>query len=105
MKKYYWKFRIFLLAMKWIFRTNLGDLVWYEGKQYEVCNGTRDNSWRLDLENDNGGWVRRNDCRKVWSWRNCRHSFAFGWNFYMTNWYDIWCQAGIKDWMRGCNIW
>ena len=54
MKKYYWKFRIFLLAMKWIFRTNLGDLVWYEGKQYEVCNGQ--NSWRLD-DNINGGWV------------------------------------------------
>jgi len=104
--RFYWKLRIFWMAMRWIPQINLGNQVYYEGSKYTVCNGNRCNSWRLgDLDNGCDGWVRRSGCRKVWTWKNMKHSFYYGWNFYMTNWYDIWCRSGIKDWMRGCNIW
>lgn len=106
LNKIYWKLRIVVLALRWCRIVNLGDLVWYKGKKYTVCNGARYGSWRLgDLENTHDGWVPRKDCRKVWTLANIRHSFWAGYNFYMTSWYDIWCRDGIKPWMRGCNIW
>jgi len=102
----YWKMRIFLLALCWIPQVNLGDYVWYKGKKYIVLNGVRYGQWRLGgLVNDTDGWVKRSKCKKSWTLKNMRHSFQFGWNFYMTYWFDIWCWEGIKDWMRGCNIW
>ena len=105
-KKLYWKARINWLALQWIPNVNLGDVVRYQGKKYEVCNGVRYGQWRLgDLENERDGWVPRSECKKVWTIANIRHSFFAGRNFYMTSWYDIWCRDGIKDWMRGCNIW
>ncbi len=106
MVKLYWRIRIFFLALRWIPKVNLGDYVWYKGKKYMVHNGVRYGSWRLgNLENDRGGWVKRSECRKSWTPKNMRRSFNSGWNFYMTSWFDIWCQSGIKDWMRGCHIW
>jgi len=105
MIKLYWKVRIFFLALRWIPQVNLGDEVYYQGKKYIVHNGNRDNSWRLDIDNGNGGWVKRPDCCKVWTWKNIKHSFNYGHTFYMTAWFDIWCASGIKTWMRGCNIW
>lgn len=106
MIKLYWKIRIFFLALRWISQVNLGDEVWYKGKKHTVCNGVRCNSWRLDkLDNGDDGWVPRKDCKKVFSFRNLNHSFSSGYRFYMTSWFDIWCNTGIKDWMRKCNIW
>lgn len=106
MNKLYWKIRIFFMSLRWCLQINLGDKVWYKGKKYTVCNGVRCGSWRLgDLDNGDDGWVPREDCRKVISWSNFKHDFNYGWRFYMTSWYDIWYRNGIKDWMRGCNIW
>jgi hypothetical protein len=106
MKKLLWKIKIFFLALCWNPHTNLGDVVKYKGKKYTVFNGVRPYSWQLDkLDNNYDGWVPRKDCIKVMSVSNIRHSFFSGWNFYMTSWYDIWCREGIKNWMRGCNIW
>lgn len=102
----YWRLRIFFLALRWIPQVNLGDVVRYRGKKYTVCNGVRSGSWRLgNLDNGRDGWVSRKDCKKIWTVANIRHSFFFGWNFYMTSWFDIWCRGGVKGWMRGCNIW
>ena len=104
--EFYWKVRIFFLAIKWIFRTNLGDVVKYNGKEYEVCNGHRYGQWRLEgVINGNDGWVPRKDCKKVWSYSNFKRSFESGRSFYMQNWFSIWCDYGIKPWMRGCKIW
>lgn len=96
---------MYWLAAKWIFRTNLGDWVWYKGKKYEVCNGVRPYSWRLELNDGTEGWVKRDECRKVLSIKNFKHSFYYGLWFYRTNWLDIWKRNGIKNWMCGCNIW
>lgn len=106
MTKIYWKIRIFFLALRWIPQVNIGDEVRYKGKKYIVCNGVRPKSWRLgDLGNGNDGWVPRNECKKVWTLANIRHSFYSGHRFYMTYWFDIWRRVGIKGWMRECNIW
>ena len=94
------------LSFKWIFRINLGDRVWFNGKRYTVCNGVIPTCWRLcELENDDNGWVRREHCRKSWTPANMIRSFCSGYRFYMLNWFDIWKRQGIKDWMRRCNIW
>jgi len=96
-KKIYWRIRIFFLALKWIPRINLGDLVWYKGSKYCVYNGNRSGMWRLlDLADNkdtfNTGWVLRLECKKVWSIKNINHSFQSGWRFYMTSWFSIWSR-------------
>ena len=106
MKKLRWKLFICWLSFKWIFKTNLGDLVYYRDKTYVVANGVRANQWRLhNLENKDNGWVKRNECRKVVSISNMSRSFKSGYRFYMGYWFDIWVNEGIKPWMKKCNIW
>ena len=105
-KKMYWKLKIICLSFKWCWRINLGDEVFYKNNKYIVYNGVRSGSWRLgNLDNDNDGWVKRAECKKVWTLQNIIHSYKSGYRFYMTSWYDIWTREGIKDWMRNCNIW
>ena len=100
------KILVVWLSFRWMFRTNLGDLVWYQGKQYRINNGVRLESWRLPgLENGDRGWVPRSECKKVLTWDNYRGSFQRAKSFYLTNWYAIWKRNGVQPWMRGCNIW
>ena len=102
------KYTLFMywLSAKWIFRITLGDEIRYHGKRYIVANGVRSNSWRLhDLDNDDSGWVKRAECRKVLTIKNLCGSYKSGLRFYKTNWLDIWKQSGIQPWMKGCNIW
>lgn len=88
---------VYLLALIWVFRVNLGDLVHYRGKKYSVANGTRCDSWRLyDLDNGDDGWVPRAECRKVLSLRNYIGSFKSGVWFYKTSWLSIWKHSGAK---------
>jgi len=102
---YYWLY-IISLSLRWVFRINLGDWVYYREKMYKVNNGVPHNMWKLlGLQDWNGGYVYRKDCEKVWSLKNCIGSFKRGYSFYMLSWYDIWVRVGIKRWMRGCNIW
>lgn len=102
---YYWLL-IVKLSIGWIWRVNLGDFVWYRGAKYMVSNGVRVDSWRLDcLENEDGGWVPRAECRKVCTVQNAINSFRSGYRFYMTSWYAIWIDNGIQPWMRACRIW
>lgn len=102
---FYWLF-ILYLSFRWIWRINIGDFVWYQGKKYVVCNGVRMNSWRLGkLGNGDEGWVLRSECRKVGTISNALNSFRSGYRFYMTSWYSIWKDQGIKPWMRACKIW
>lgn len=102
------KYRLFIvwLSFRWMFQTNLGDLVWYGGKKYVVANGIRPESWRLDgLENGNEGWVERAKVRKVISLSNLVGSFQSGSRFYTSNWLEIWRRDGIQDWMKALEIW
>lgn len=87
----------------------MGDEVYYRGKKYIVANGVRWGYWRLSgLEKEfcsDGGWVARSECRKVYTVSNMLHSFKYGYWFYMTSWYDIWCRNGIESWMKFLRIW
>ena len=86
-KKY---FIVIWLSFKWIFKTNVGDRVWFEGKKYLVTNGVRQGAWRLNkLINEDQGWVGRRECSKVISPINLINSFRSGYRFYMQNWYGI----------------
>lgn len=101
-----YKLLIVFLSIKWMFRINIGDYVWYQRNKYVVINGASSESWKLaGYENDNESYVPRKDCKKVLTPKNLIHSFNSGYNFYMDYWYDIWKREGIKDWMKKCNIW
>ena len=104
-KLWYWIFIVYL-SSKWVFRVNLGNKVVYKGNVHTICNGVRPYSWRLDnLDNNDDGWVSRKDCKLVLSFSNLSHSFRSGYQFYMTSWFGIWINEGIKPWMRNCSIW
>ena len=105
MKLKYWLYIIWLSA-KWIFRQNLGDQVVYSGKKYLIANGVVSNCWRLSgLQNDNDGWVKRNECRKIITPYNLLHSFRSGYRFYMGYWFNIWVRNGIEEWVKRLPIW
>ncbi len=100
----YWLFIVWLSA-KWMFRVTLGDEVIYKGKRYFVANGTAAPYWDLQIK---GGFQRvhlyQSEFKKVWSLSGLVRSFRSGYWFYMSSWYRIWVNEGIKPWMRGCNI-
>jgi len=101
---YYWVL-IVLLSIKKIFKINLSDKIWYDGKIYVIWDGTRPGHWKLKNYNVNNGWVKRKYCKKVKTIHNFLNSFKFGYKFYMGYWFDIWRKGGIKSWMRKCKIW
>ena len=101
----YWLL-VMWLSSKWVFRLNLGDLVWYQGRKHVLCNGTTPHHWDIeDWETRERAWVHERELRKVWSPTNLAGSFAGGYRFYMRNWFDIWVRQGIQPWMKGCRIW
>lgn len=105
-KSVYWRLYIIKLSSRWIFRMGIGDMVWYKGQKYQISNGVYSGMWRLvGLQNNQDGWVQRSECKKVISFKNMLGSFKSGYWFYMTSWYAIWKNEGIKPWMKGCNIW
>jgi len=88
-KIWYWLVIVWF-SFIWIFKINLGDLVWYQGEIYRVLNDSRGNMWRLaGLENNDDGWVLMKDCRKVLTLKNLLGSFETGYYFY-RGWYRIW---------------
>lgn len=103
-KKIYLQIFIILLSIKRIYQINIGDYVHYKYGIYVVLNGSRYNSWQLFDLNNNDGWVKRKDCRKVWTYENMMYSFTSGYHFYMNNWYDIWIYGNIREWF-GYKIW
>ena len=101
----YW-ILIVWLSLKWVFRITLGDKVLYRGRIYEVINGVCPTMWKLINESDAHSFeVQRAECEKAWSLKGMIRSFKSGYSFYMTSWYSIWVNEGIKPWMRNCKIW
>lgn len=106
LRKIYFRIFIVILSMRWIKRVNICDYVMYDKKEYLVSNGVRPNMWRLaTLDNGDDGWVKRENCKKIYSLKNVIYSFMSGYRFYTLNWYDIWVREGIKPYMRSANIW
>lgn len=101
-----WRLFIILLSVKWVFRVNLSDLVWYKNEKYTVISGVTCGMWDISKPGELGRLLApRGECRKVISFSNLIGSFRSGYSFYRTNWLDIWERAGIADWMRKCKIW
>ena len=95
MKRLWLRLRIRLYALSRLPSINIGNKVMYQGSEYEVCNGVRQNSWRLEpseaLPDD--GWVKRNKCRKILSIKNLRQTYGFFVRFYEGYWLDIWAEG------------
>lgn len=107
MKAIYWRLFMFRLALRWVFRLNLGREVWYEGRKWTLVQGVRSPVWTLvpcepPVETKE---VHEKDFRLVRTWRNYWHGFSSGYLYYRTSWYDIWMRNGIEPWMIGCRIW
>ena len=105
MKGVYWWLYIVRLSFRWIFSLNIGDEVWFEGEKWMAVQGVCDPSWNIQRGGERREYIDRSRFKKVKSLRNYTSSFLRGYHFYMVNWYDIWRNEGIKQWMRGCNIW
>lgn len=107
MKKLYWKIFIIFLSTKWLFKFNIGDIVIHQGKEYCLTQGVRNPYWNLSaIKNEEYlKDIHKINFRKKKSFKNYIGSFKSGYNFYMTNWFDIWVSNGIQPWMKSCNIW
>lgn len=101
----YWLLIVWL-SCKWMFRINLGDRIWFNGRKCIVCNGVTSGRWDVeDIKTRERFSAAYADCRKVWTPANVLGSFKFGYRFYMRSWFEIWKRNGIESWMRSCNIW
>lgn len=104
-KNLYYYGLILWLSIKSITRLNLGDDVIYKGKKYTLTQGVMNPKWNLSGDEEYLENIHRENFKKVFNLHACYRSFKHSYNFYMQNWYGTWCRGGIKDWMRGCNIW
>ncbi len=106
MKNIYYRALIIWLSVKWMFKTNPLDTVIYINNRWLVINGTRLNSWFVtSFDAKVTKWIPKKDCKKVIMLSGLILDFKMGYRFYMRSWYSIWCNEGIKPWMRTCNIW
>lgn len=106
MRKIYWWFFVVCLSLRWIPEFNLGDRVWFRGKQWLLFQGVHKPTWTLIRGcKDEQAHADESQFTKVRSLSNYFHSFQFGYHFYMTSWFGIWVNDGIKPWMRECSIW
>ena len=87
------KLKIIWIAFKAMWHTQIGDIVYYKNKKYYISNGARINSWRLtNLQNNDNGWVLRNECKKVKTLKNYIQTFKRIYHFYRSYWLQIWLQ-------------
>lgn len=96
------------LSLRWVGRFNLGDEVWYEGEKWILYQGVDDPFWKLLRDEASGRKFERihmDHFVKVRTPKNYWRSFRSGYRFYMLNWYRIWVEQGVQDWMRECKIW
>ncbi len=106
LKAIYWRLYIIRLSLRWCWKINLRDYVWYKGKKCMALQGVCDPRWDLrDPDGNRIELVHKSEFRKSWTPRNVWRSFCYGYDFYMGYWYSSWVRSGIKPWMRGCNIW
>ncbi len=98
MLRLYWRARIILMALRWVFRPSIGCQVWWKGDIWTVRNGTSKPMYQLgrrdELELWHNAFVHRSQFRKVKTRSNLWGSFRDGYNFYMGYWYDIWVMDG-----------
>jgi len=90
MKKFLAYIKIFFYGVENLFSINLGDIVIYQGKEYFVNNGVSAPAYDLLPEQGEVILVHKSNFKKKRCWYNFTHAFKFAYNFYITNWLDIW---------------
>jgi len=108
--------RIYYLAIKSIFKLNLGDIVKYKEKKFVLTQGVCNPYWNIQeyikccfedpllranfyeniklkyLEN-----IHKNKFKKELSIRNIIHDIKFTYNFYKGYWFDIWYRKILEN--------
>lgn len=107
LKAIYWHFFILRLALRWVPRFNIGDVVIHKGRRWALNQGVDAPRWSMISLPDRADYITvcSSEFRKERALRNYLGSFKSGWRFYMQNWYGIWMNGGIQPWMRECRIW
>lgn len=105
MKRIYYWLLIVWLALRWVRRLNLGDVVVHEGSRWTLIQGVCAPFWDLYDGTTRKPRVHEREFRKVGGVRAAWRSFRSGYRFYMRSWFDIWVRQGIQPWMRDCDIW
>jgi hypothetical protein len=101
----YWWFFVVVLSLRWVWKFNLGDEVWYLGERWYLTQGVQAPKWNLKKTNMYVTEIYESHFRKVRSLKNYYGSFRRGYQFYMLSWFDIWCRKGIEPWMKSLPIW
>lgn len=85
------------LAVKWLFKTNLGNTVIYHGTKYTVVNGVYSGCWTLQNSYERIEQAPISQCSFIW-WnpREYIHSIRSGLNFYYGYWYEIFVMEFLK---------
>lgn len=94
-------------SIRAMFKFQLGDRVLWNGKEYILEQGTRPNSWRVQvLEDGTEIWAPTKELKKIYTVPGMRRSFFQRWNFYKGYWFDIWkYKGGIGNLAKSCSIW
>lgn len=101
--KYFYKMVIIYLAIKrLLYDYSLGEEVLYKDRVCILCQGVDKPYWNLsDKESDDYyTHVNENDFKKYWTYDNIKETFKSNYNFYMTNWFDIWVRKAIEAFIR-----
>ena len=93
MKTFLYYSRIVFLAVKSLFKLNIGDWVVYKNKKYHLIQGVRNPTWDM-IEKDGASRVsaHKSVLKKEISWRNIIHDISFTFSFYETTWKTIWTR-------------
>jgi hypothetical protein len=97
MKKIIVKLRFIYLALRAIFKLNLGDEVIYNKEKYTTIQGAADPHWDIiNEQNNRKNHIHKKNFKKIISWKNIKHDITFIYNFYMRYWYDILLRKPYK---------
>jgi hypothetical protein len=92
LKKLVIRLRFIYLAIRQVFRLNLGDEVIFKDNKVTLIQGAADPYWSIkDKDGNRKDFVHRKDLKKIVSWYNIKHDLTFIYDFYMGYWYKI-CQ-------------
>jgi hypothetical protein len=103
MKRLWYKIYIRYLALRFVFKMNLGDEVWHKGRKRTIINWAGCPS--MTLSDPYQQYVPLGECKKVMTPANLWHSYSSKVKFYTQSWLDIWVNNGIEPWIKGCRIW
>jgi hypothetical protein len=79
-------------ALRDINKLKLGDIVYYQGKEWYTYQGVSDPYWKIYRTEDSfdlPALVHKKDLKMEPLWKRFKFSFLHTYRFYMANWYQI----------------